>query len=277
MIGILGVILLLIAVLVDTFASPTILVSIQPVLNAVGQAYIWLVGIFAAVIVLVITPIFWLFELLINVLHSLFPSRGQRIPPQPAPPGSSNPLLPHTIATPLIVPFVKILFPVLLAAVVILFIRWIMRRRQRVRIITSRRVEELRESLWSWALFWTQLKALLLSLFRRLFPQHAVHEESQVKTEAIETDPTARTIREMYRALLKHAAARGYPRSKDETPYEFRQRLDEKTPLAAPQLTVVTEAYTTARYGAIVPGEAEVAHIQQEWAALEQKWRETRS
>jgi len=42
-------------------------------------------------------------------------------------------------------------------------------------------------------------------------------------------------------------------------------------------LTVVTEAYTATRYGAIVPGEAAVAHIQQEWAALEQKWRETRS
>jgi len=152
-----------------------------------------------------------------------------------------------------------------------------MRRRQRVRIIANRRVEELRESLWSWTLFWAQLKALLLSLFRRFFPQRATREEGQASTEAIDTEPTARNIREIYRALLKRAAARGYPRRKDETPYEFRQRLDEKTPLAEPQLTVVTEAYTATRYGAIVPGEAAVAHIQQEWAALEQKWRETRS
>ncbi|HYU72351.1 MAG TPA: DUF4129 domain-containing protein [Ktedonobacteraceae bacterium] len=276
-IGIVGVILLLTAVLVDTFASPTIPADIQPILNVLGQAYGWLVGILAAVIVILITPIFWLFDLLINLLHSLFPSHGQQIPPHAGAPRSSISLPPHTIAIPLIVPFVKILFPVLLVVVAILFIRWIMRRRQRVRIIANRRVEELRESLWSWTLFWAQLKALLLSLFRRFFPQRAIPEEGQASTEAIEIEPTARNIREIYRALLKRAAARGYPRRKDETPYEFRQRLDEKTSLAEPQLTVVTEAYTATRYGAIVPGEAAVAHIQQEWAALEQKWRETRS
>jgi hypothetical protein len=152
-----------------------------------------------------------------------------------------------------------------------------MRRRQRVRIITGRRVEEQRESLWSWKLFWAQFKALLLSLLRRFFPQRASGKEGQASTEAIETEPAARNIREIYRALLKRAAARGYPRKKDETPYEFSQRLDEKTPLAEPQLAVVTEAYTATRYGAIVPSDAEVAHIQQQWATLEQNWRQTKT
>ena len=277
MIVIVGVILSLTAVLVDTFVSPTIPAEILPILKVLGQAYGWLVGILAAVIVILITPIFWLFDLFINLLHSLFPPHGRQIPPHSAAPGSSNSLPSHTIAISLIVPLVKILFPILLVVVAILFIRWIMRRRQRVRVIANRRVEELRESLWSWTLFWAQLKALLLSLFRRFFPQRATHEEGQASTETIEIEPAARNIREIYRALLKRAAARGYPRRKDETPYEFRQRLDEKTPLAEPQLAVVTEAYTATRYGAIVPGEAAVAHIQQEWAALEQKWRETKS
>lgn len=276
MIGILGVILLLIAVLVDTFASPTIPAGIQPLLNVLGQAYSWLAGILAAAIVLVVTPIFLLLELLINLLHSLFPSNGRQVPPAAPRPRNLN-LPPQTIAAPLIVPFVKILLPILLAIVVILFIRWIVRRPRHVRIITGRRIVELHESLWSWTLFWSQLKALFLSLFRRFFPQRAAGEGLQIATEANETEPAVRSIREIYRALLKHAATRGYPRRKDETPYEFRQRLDEKTPLAEPQLAVVTEAYTITRYGAIVPDEAEVAHIQQEWAALEQKWRETMS
>jgi len=276
-IGIVGVILLLTAVLVDTFASPTISLETQQILNVLGQAYTWFVGILATVIVFLITPIFWLFDLLINVLHSLFPSHGPRVPPNRARPGGPNSLPPHSNAIPLIVPFLKVLLPILLAVIIILFIRWLMRRRQRVRIITGRRVEELRESLWSWKLFWAQFKALLLSLLHRFFPQRASGKEGQASTEAIETEPAARTIREIYRALLKRAAARGYPRKKDETPYEFSQRLDEKTPLAGPQLAVVTEAYTATRYGAIVPAEAEVAHIQQQWHALEQKWRETKS
>ena len=276
MIGILGVILLLIAVLVDTLANPTITADIQPLLNVLGQAYSWLAGILAAAIVLIVTPVFLLLELLINLLHSLFPSNGRQLPPAAPRPRNLN-LPPQTIGAPLIVPFVKILLPILLAIAVILFIRWIVRRPRRVRLITSRRIVELRESLWSWTLFWSQLKALFLSLFRRFFPRRAAGEELQIATETNETEPAARTIREIYRALLKHAAARGYPRRKDETPYEFRQRLDEKTPLAEPQLAVVTEAYTIIRYGAIVPGEVEVAHIQQEWATLEQKWRETMS
>lgn len=277
MIGLVGLILLLTAVLVDTFASPTISPEMQQILNVLGQAYVWLVGILAAVIVILITPIFWLFDLLINLLLSLFPSHKRQTPPPSVAPGSSNYLPPHTITIPLLVPFVKILFPILLAVAAIFFMRWTMRRRQRVRITANRRVEELRESLWSWTLFWAQLKALLLSLFHRFLPQRATREEVQASTELTGTESAGRNIREIYRALLKRAAALGYPRKKDETPYEFRQRLDEKTPLAEPQLAAVTEAYTATRYGAIVPDEAEVAYIQQEWATLEQKWRETRS
>jgi hypothetical protein len=71
---------------------------------------------------------------------------------------------------------------------------------------------------------------------------------------------------------LKKAAYRGYGRKKDETPYEFKQRLDDKVPLAEPQLEVITEAYALTRYGGNVPDEAEVAHIRGVWAQLDQKW-----
>jgi hypothetical protein len=69
----------------------------------------------------------------------------------------------------------------------------------------------------------------------------------------------------------------GYPRSKNETPYEFQQRLDEKTPLAEPQLVVVTDAYTATRYGGKVPDDAEVTQVRQQWTALEQKWRQPKT
>jgi hypothetical protein len=108
---------------------------------------------------------------------------------------------------------------------------------------------------------------------QRLFPQRATQEEKSESWEDIkEGEPAARTMREIYRALLKKAAYRGYARKKDETPHEFRQRLDEKVPLTEPQLEVITEAYALTRYGGNVPDEAEVAHVRGVWTELDQKW-----
>ena len=88
----------------------------------------------------------------------------------------------------------------------------------------------------------------------------------------IRGDPAARNIREIYRAFLKKATARGYARKKDETPNELRQRLDEKAPIVEPQLEVITEAYTRVRYGASLPDAGDVASIQGTWSELDQKW-----
>lgn len=274
MIGLVGAILLITAVLVDVFASPVTMANTQQLFTVLGQAYDWFVGILVTVIAFLVTPLFWLIYLLVDLWHTLFPAHAAQ---NPSSRGKTRtpPSLPHSSVVPAIVPFVKILFPVLLLIAAILLMRWIVRRRRRVRVIANRRIEERRESLWSWALFWAQFKALFLSLFRRFFPQRAAQEDGQANIESIESEPAARSIREIYRALLKRAAKRGYPRKRDETPYEFKQRLDEKTSLAGPQLAVVTEAYTAARYGGIVPDEAEVARIRREWATLEQKWRET--
>ena len=97
-------------------------------------------------------------------------------------------------------------------------------------------------------------------------------EDSVVVTEEIKGEPAARSIREIYRALLKKAAGRGYPRKRFETPYEFKQRLDEKVPLAEPQLEVITEAYAFTRYGGDVPDEAQLAQVRSKWVELDQKW-----
>jgi len=85
------------------------------------------------------------------------------------------------------------------------------------------------------------------------------------------SEPTARSIREVYRAMLRWAAACGYPRKRDETPYEFRIRLGVRLSLTESELSIVTEAYTAIRYGRIVASEAEVAHIQQAWRQLQRK------
>jgi hypothetical protein len=117
-----------------------------------------------------------------------------------------------------------------------------------------------------------QLKSMVLALFARFIHRDTTTEDGVVVLEEIKGEPAARSIREIYRAFLKKAARRGYPRKRFETPYEFKQRLDEKVPLAEPQLEVITEAYAFTRYGGDVPGEAQLAQVRSNWVELDQKW-----
>ncbi len=167
----------------------------------------------------------------------------------------------------------KVLAPILLLLLVAGLIWLALRRRRKLPLRLSRLDEDLHESLWSWLLLWSQLKAMLRALFGRLFSRGSEHEDVALATPAeIVADPAARTIREIYRALLKKAAGRGYPRKKDETPHEFRQRLDEQAPPVEPQLEAITEAYMQVRYGGSLLDEVEVASVRGQWSELDQKW-----
>ncbi|MGH2509667.1 MAG: DUF4129 domain-containing protein, partial [Ktedonobacteraceae bacterium] len=107
-----------------------------------------------------------------------------------------------------------------------------------------------------------------------LFPKHASEDQGQQREE-MSISPAARTIREIYRALLKKSASRGQIRKRDETPHEFQFRLDQHDAQNEPQLGLLTNAYAQTRYGGNVPNEHELAVIQQFWSELEQKWEAT--
>ncbi len=270
-IGVIGGALLLLSWLVDTFASASILAETRQILTLVGVAYDAFVQVLATIIVFLVTPLFWLF----TWWTARFPPNLPKVPkanPPHQPPGG---VFHAAQTTPLLVLSLKILVPLVLVILAIIVIRWLLRRRRRVQLTARRQREEVRESLWSWSLFWTQIKALLYALFGRFFPQKTTDEHVSPENAELPTEPTARSIREMYRLLLQRAATHGYPRKKDETPNEFEQRLHDHIPAVAPQLAIVTQAYTATRYGGIVPDEAEVAHVRQEWHTLEQKWRES--
>src|SRR5205807_5630455 len=108
-----------------------------------------------------------------------------------------------------------------------------------------------------WDLFWAQLKGFLLAIWRRFFPLPVV--ATSVVVEEIGGEPRARSIREIYRALLAWASGMGLPRKKDETPYEFRARLNERLLHAEPELGSVTQVYSAIRYGGVIPNEEELA------------------
>ena len=69
--------------------------------------------------------------------------------------------------------------------------------------------------------------------------------------------------------FLRKAASSGYPRQPDETPHEFRQRLNTQKPQIGPELETMTEAYASVRYGGSVPHADEVARIKEVWNRLE--------
>ena len=266
-----GLLILLVTVVVGSVAVPSFLKEIQ---GPLGVAYDWFVNVIAYTIVLLVTPLFWL----ISWFEANHPSR---IAPIHLPNGGVSRFSHPKPSTALdsffiiLIPILKVVLPIAFILLLLLLIRWALRRR-RVQLVAKRQDEEVRESLWSWSLFWAQLKAFLhapLLLIWRFFSRRPAEVGDQAAPEIIEGGPTARSIREIYRMLLKRAAGRGYAREKAETPYEFEQRLNEKTPLAEPRLEIITEAYATTRYGGFEPDESEVARVRGAWAEVEQKWK----
>lgn len=272
--GLLGAVLLLITVLIAVFAGPAFFTSalrtLAPLGAALANAYNWLVGIFADIVIFLLTPVFWL----INWLAHLLPARGPVRPIQPPKVGLRPPKgpPPSPASNPALLLALKILLPVIVLLVIVLLVRRALRHRRKTKMRRRLRDEDFHESLWSWSLFWSQLRAILRAIFGRFLPQPAT--EAQTAAAALEesADPAARDIRAIYRAFLKKAAARGFARKKDETPDELRQRLDEKAPLVEPQLEAITEAYTMVRYGESLPNADDVAYAQGKWSELDQKW-----
>ena len=264
-IAIVGVVLLLISFSIGTVASPTFLAQVQTFFTPVAVAYDWLAHAVAYVATLLLTPFFLLFQL----LHIQAPL--PKIPVHKLPPNASTPPKNSTATNEAFVAVlthaIAILLPILVILLVIIAVRLILRRRH---IRLTRRQGDQHESLWSWSLFWTQVSAFLKALFARFFPRRN-NKSQQIAVEEMTGEPAARSIREIYRAFLRWSAARGIARKRAETPYEFRARLDKRLPLAEPELSVVTEAYTATRYGRVVPNESDVAHVREAWTHLQQK------
>jgi hypothetical protein len=260
-VGAISAILLLFAMLLGTFASPAFLAQVHQALAPVGLLYNWLVGLLAQVIVFLMTPIFWLFSLL---------PHNEQLPHVPVIPIKSGRPRPTTTPEAVIVTAVvlKAALP-LLVIVGLCFLVWRLLRRRRV--VLRRRDQDLHESVWSWQLFWAQVLGLLSALWLRLFGRKQLEAPAAQPAIEIPGEPTARTIREIYRALLSWAAGRGYARKKDETPHEFQQRLHKGLSYSEPELGTITDAYSLVRYGEAVPEESEVTLVQGQWMALQRK------
>ena len=268
LVGVLGLAFLLVAILIGGTTNSLLLANLDHILAVIGVMYNWLVDIVAALIVIIVIPIFWL----ISLLHPT--TQFGKIKTFHVPKTAANPSIAsmQEAFAHAIIPVLSIALPILFVILMTLLIRWTLRRRSRVRKRVNRRNLDVHESLWSWSLFWVQLKSLMLVLFARFMHRSTTKEDGAVKIEEIKGEPAARSMREIYRALLRKATRYGYPRKRFETPFELKQRIDEKVPLTEPHLELITEAYVFTRYSGEVPDEAQLAQIRENWAELDRKW-----
>lgn len=266
-IGAVGLVLLILTIIGGSVFNASFFNSFQPVWQAMSTAYNWLTALVSQFVVFIFTPFFLFASWLFSLFHYTFPTIHQA-----GPVGKNPKHLLQLAPTPQgAIITAKILIPLLILGGLVLLIVWALRKRRKMRISLNKRGGDVHESVWSWQLFWGQLRGLLLAFFARLFPKK-VHEEEAQRSEEIVASPAARTVREIYRALLQKAASRGQIRKRDETPHEFQARLDQRDLQNEPQLGMLTDAYAMTRYGGTVPDEHELTTIQRLWNELEQKW-----
>lgn len=224
---------------------------------------------------------------LIAVLLAIFlgtattsgPTTKKKIHPR-GKPSFRSPAPHHQIAPPPF-PWLLLILGILTIIIIIAYLLW---RRYRNLQFTSRRAkqkgkvkkesDELHETLFNWSLFLAQLKALFMTILVNLNPFRRKGRDrvSQEIDDILLEEPAVRSIRQVYRALLKRAASAGHRREKDETPYEFRQRLPANEPSIGQELDLITEAYVQARYSGRLPGEGDVSRVQKIWETLKAKW-----
>ncbi|MBA2392258.1 MAG: DUF4129 domain-containing protein [Ktedonobacteraceae bacterium] len=258
-----GLFIVLLALGIGNFANPAFLVNVQHGLEPIGRLYDWLVNIIAYGITFLLYPIFWLLSLfhIKTVLPRLSPLKT--VQTKIIPRGQTS----DPIVT-LLLPVLKIVLPVLLIVLMTRAILWLLKRR-RIRLVHAEQ-RDISESIWSWQLFLTQLKAFFLTIWRHFFPR-AAHDAAGVK-KGDDGEMTARDIRVIYRALLRLAASQGYGRRREETPHEFKERLQQKISQGELELGNLTHMYSELRYGGSVFKEEEITHAQGDWATLQSKF-----
>ncbi|MBO0777969.1 MAG: DUF4129 domain-containing protein, partial [Ktedonobacteraceae bacterium] len=223
--------LLVIGLTFGTAISPEFLAGVQRTLAPLSTLYDLLAQGIAYAAVLFFMPFEWLLE----QFHFRTPPVSLRQPTQPTQ-AHQSPSNPPPEALAVTVSVLKVVLPILLIALV-LFLIWLALRVRRARLRAAERDEEIHESLWSWELFWSQVKAFLLGLLHLLWRRSrpAAQPARAEAPDVLNADPAARNVREIYRALLKLVAGYGYSRRKSETPHEFQRRLvNDRMPQVEP-------------------------------------------
>jgi hypothetical protein len=246
--------------------------SVVAMLNALNTLANWLVIAFAYI---VLYPIGYLAEGIYYVLRLILSLFGTQQPFKPEAP--TGPDLPKDIkdvaAWPhwLVVTLEWLLVLIIVAAVVYFLSKALFRYRRQP---AEKEVDEIHQSLWSWAGFKADVLGFLKGLFarfrRKVLPQSPVFAPPVSVTS--DDEAKLRDIRELYRGLLWEGRKAGVPRSTGETPYEYQQKLSGRQ-LSDEDVAAITNAYVQARYGHDRIDDGRLAGLARLWLRVRAAFR----
>ncbi len=221
-------------------------------LHLIVAALQWLWG-------LIVYAITFLASLLPGSEPSAVPIPPQLIPPQPSPEESIPWLLSEEARLRL-----QLVWSVAVGGLVLFalwrissqIIGWLRRRLAMSGVETEPMTGAFKSDLLS-------LLKLLLSKLLGLLPSRFMRKSRSAL-------PEAASVRQVYRQLLRWAAAHGYPRRTFQTPFEYYFTLAGVVPEAQEDLDFITRQYVRVRYNSAPPEESELSRLKQSWHNIRQ-------
>ncbi|MFQ5944780.1 MAG: DUF4129 domain-containing protein [Anaerolineae bacterium] len=131
-------------------------------------------------------------------------------------------------------------------------------------------VSEVRESVASAGLLAQDLSGLASAAWERL-----VREWNRI-ADRVAAREDLTTVRGIYAALLRTAAALGFPRRPPQTPFEYLPTLRRVWPAEATSLAEITSGYVGYRYGSVPVPEADLGHMREALNRIRQRESERR-
>lgn len=136
----------------------------------------------------------------------------------------------------------------------------------------QRRGEEIRESLWSSAVFmegvwnslrvgWDRLKDLA-GLVGRFGPGLRLY--------------AAVSIRKIYANMTRLAATQGFPRQPAQTPYEYLPTLGLAFPGCQAEAAAITEAYVRVHYGEVPESLGDLQRVREYWHKIHASYKDVK-
>ena len=101
------------------------------------------------------------------------------------------------------------------------------------------------------------IRRFLARMFKKISPTERRPER--------DPDPRVRTVREVYARFLAWTAEGGRPRPDNATPGEFLETLRGVLPSLEGELVLITETYVAARYGAVAPDPEKLRAVRAGW------------
>ncbi len=219
--------------------------------NALFELLSPLAPVFEFLLVLILTPLFWIIGALLRLLAPLFQALAQafqhwQLNLSPELVDAIKRLTPTLPDLTFLFPYVRLLALLALVLGVALFVARALNRR----IMQLEEETFIRESAGA-------LDSNPAEKMPRPRPSPMAPHEME-----------AENIRRIYAALLARAAALGLPRREAETPLEFLPRLTAEYPAAGRDLSALTEAYVAVHYAQRPATSVQVQEMRAVWQRL---------